>query len=369
MRTQALYIEDQRLWGDTGPIVDKINVGLPISAIDVIIHATNGATSNQGNPLHVDVDRVEIIDGTDRLFSLSLVQAIVQHAHERGKYPVHHLDENAGSWQEEGFRINFGRWLGDPEYWLDPAMFSNLQYRMVGDLTISATVGFATGTRTITLIAHCLTDRPPVHAGYFVTKEIFQFTTVAAGEQRITLPDDQAIRALGFRARENAIAFNTDITQLKMTQSKDSFITFDLRALSMRNLMEEQYGQHEITQRVFRTDADTFDSYMAFPRTFQANALLDLDLASIDAIASNQLTLQLLSLTAVPTIAKSAADTDVWVTTRGVLPHFGLVYRFGDWDDPAQWIKGEEVAAQELVLTQGGAGAAASAWLQQVRAA
>jgi len=369
MRTQQLYIEDRRPWGDTGPLSDLIKIGLPISAIDVLIRATHGATMNQGNPLNVDVDNVEIIDGTDRIFSLSLAQGIGNHCYQRGKYPHAVLNEGAAAVQEEGFRINFGRYLGDPEYWLDPGSFSNLMYRMAGDLTISATAGCATGTRQISLIAHVFTDRPPSHDGYFVTKEIKQWTTVATGEERTTIPDDKTIRALGIRQYENAIAWDTNVSQWKLTQSKDSFIHFDLRAVDLRDILEDKYGHFEISQRIFRTDADAFSAYMQLPQTFVVNSLLDLDLGSIDAQAANQLTLQELSLTAVPAIAKSATDTDVWVVSRGLLPHASIVYPMGEWDNPDEWLKGDAVKNLELVATQGGAGGAASVWLQQVRAA
>jgi len=367
MRTQALYIEDRKLWEDVGPVVAKINVNLPISAIDVVIQATNGATMNQGNPLRTDVDRVELMNGSDRLHSLSLVQGIIQHAHEKGRYPAHMLNEGAAAVQQEGYRISFGRYLGDPEYWLDPTAFSNLQYRLTGDLTISATAGFATGTRYLTLIAHVMTDSPLAHSGFFMTKEMNQWTTVASGDRRTDLPDDFPWRMLGFRAAETGTPFDTDITNLKLTQGKDSFVTFDLRAVSLRDIMEEIHGETEITQTVFRTDADTPSCGLAYPRTFSVDALNDLDIASVDARTVDQLTIQLLSLTAVPAIAKSGTDQNIVMNARGVMPYFGLVWPFGDKDDADQWLRGDAIRSQELVATQGGAGAAASTWLQQVR--
>lgn len=368
MKTQAILIEDRRAWGDTGPLADRINVSSPISAIDVIMRATNGATSNLGNPLHVDVDRVEIINGTDRLHSLSLVQGIAQHYYEYGTYPVHILTEGAAGVQQEGYRISFGRYLGDPEYWLDPTVFGNLQYRFTGDLTISATVGFATGTRDVTLIAHTMPDRPAGRAGFFMTKEMKQFTSLASGEDRTILPDDFPYRMLGLRAFETGIGFDVDLTNIKLTQSKDSFVHFDVRAAHFMDLMEQWRGQTELRISLFRNDADTPQLYVARNRGVTYSALNADDMvASHQAETIDQVTLVLLEFSTPATATVETVSTDIVANVRGTLPHFAGVWAFGDPNDPTQWLTGEEIQNLELVLTQGGAGAAVSVWLQQVR--
>ena len=367
MRTQQIFIEDQAVWGDAGLLQDRINVNAPISAIDVIIEATNGGTSNQGQELHDDVDRIEILDGSDRVFSLSMLQGLSQHAYEIGRYPNHVLSEAASAVQQQGFRIMFGRWLGDPEYWLDPGQFSNLQYRLTGDLTISATVGFATATRRATLIAHILPDAPGGRAGMFSTKEIFQFTTGASGETRIDIPDDFPLRALGFRAEESGEFFHTDVDRMKLTQSKDRFVHFDMRGENFRDFLEQWRGQHEISTTLFRTDGDTPTLFIPYIRGLSIHSLLDLNVAAIDALNEDVPTLAVISLAATPTIGKEADDTSLLINVRGVMPHFGGVYPFGDQREPGEWLSMEDVKNLELVITNGGAGAAASAWVQQVR--
>lgn len=367
MRTQAILIEDGLTWGDTGPLVGKLNIADPISAIDVIIEANNGATSNQGQELHDDVDRVELIDGSDRLHSLSLVQGIIQHAFEHGQYPHHLLTEEEDASQQEGYRIYFGRHLGDEEYWLDPSQFRNLQYRLTGDLTISATAGFATGTRSVTLIAHILADRPAGRSGFFSAKEIKSWTTAASGEERSALPDDFPIRYLGFRAFETGIAFHTDVTRLKLTQGKDRFVHFDITAQQFRDILEAWRGQHEITTTLLRTDGDSPALFLPYIRGISTQVRNDLDIVGVDAITVDQATIQLLTLTATPTIAKSSTDQDIFVNVRGLLPHFGGLWPLGDPNDPRTWLMGDDLRNLELVATQGGAGGAASIWVQQVR--
>ena len=367
MRTRAAYIENRRNWPDNDVLVDNVKVRKPISAIDFIFRATNGATMNQGNPLHVDIDNVELIDGSRVIHNLSLRDAIIQHCYEQGKYPAHILHENAAAVQEEGFRLSFGRYLGDPEYWLDPVAFDNLQFRLTGPLSISATVGFATGTRDFTMIAHVFDNRPVGHAGYFTTRQLKTFTTAASGTEDTDLPDDFPWRSLGVRARESGIALDTDITQWKLRQGADEHVSFDLRTVEIRDILQQMYGEFEMTWRLFRTDADTPSVEMAYIRSAAIQAILDLDVASFDAITVDQLTVQLISLTNAPAIAKSAVDTDLLVNVRGSAPHFGMVLPFGELQEPDSWLRGDAIKGQELQLTQGGAGAACAIWMQQVR--
>ena len=368
MRTQAIYIEDQRTWGDTGPLTDKLNISEPISAIDVLIRATNGSTTNLANPLNVDVDRVEIIDGTDRLHSLSLVQGIAQNFYEYGRYPNHILTEGNDEVQQEGYRISFGRYLGDPDYWLDPSMFSNLMYRFTGDLTISATVGFATGTRDVTLIAHTMPDHSGSRAGFFMSKEMKQFTSAVSGEDRTVLPDDFPFRMLGVRAFETAIGFDVDITNLKLSQGKDAFVHFDISATHFMDLMEQWRGVAELRINLLRANAATPQLYVARNRGVTYNALNADDMvAGHQTETVDQVTLVLLEFSTPATATVEATATDIVAHVRGGMPHFAGMWAFGDLNDPTQWLSGDALKNLELVLTQGGVGAAVSIWAQQVR--
>ncbi len=337
-----------------------------ISAIDVIMRATNGATSNQGVPINVDVDTIEVVNGSQVLHSLSGIQERVLNTFELGDYPAVTLDEQAAAVQEEVFRINFGRFVGDEQYWLRPADFGNPTLRVTVSLTISATAGFATGTGRITVIVWTWDDVPSTRRGMLLTKEYKSFTSAASGDDRADLPRDFPYRLLVFRAFETAVEYHTDITQLKLTLDQDRMIPLDMRAEQLRTMNAEWFGQFNVPQIVFRTDADTPDSWLAYPREYNANALLDLDVASIDARGVNQLTLQLLSVTVAPAIAKSTTDTAINIITRGFGPHHALAFPFGSMRDPESWFDPTGFGKFEAVLTQGGAGAAVSIFGQQV---
>lgn len=337
-----------------------------ISAIDLIFRVTNGATSNQGVPISSDVDTIEVVNGSQVIHSLSGVQERVLNSYEYSGYPSITLDEGAAAIQEEVFRISFGRFLGDEQYWMRPSDFANPVLRETHSFTISATAGFATGTGRLTVIVWTWDDVPVTRRGMFLTKEYKSFTSAISGDDRTLLPRDFPWRLLCIRAFETAIEYHTDITQIKLTLDNDRLVPLDVRAEQLRTLNAEWFGLFTIPQIVFRTNNDAPDSFLAYPREFQASALITDNLAAIDGRSVNELTLLLLNFTTPGTGALATADGNINMVAKGYGPHHALAYPFGTLQDPDSWLDVSGFNQFEAVLTQGGAGAAVSLFGQQV---
>lgn len=366
-RIRQTHLRDAETLLDAQTKIIDLNVEDPITAIDIIYQANNGATSNQGVPLHKDVDKIEIVDGADSLWALSMVQAQALNFYEEGHLPHMLLNEGAAATQVEVARINFGRWLGDTELYLDPRRFRNPQLKATHSLTISATAGFATGTGRLSVIAYLLEDRPPVAKGFLSAKEHYSWTTVASGEQRITLPRDYPYRFFLLRGYESGTAWDTDITKVKLLADSDKYVPWLVSAADLRRINETIWGKCSVANALLRTDGDTPEVFMAFPDEFTVQAINDLDIASIDAVTADTVTLQLLSLAVTPTIAKSTTDTEIRLGVRGTGPHHVLALPFGDRWDVGSWFRPMDFGVVEAIITQGGAGAAASVVLQQLR--
>jgi len=367
MKMRQVYLARDETIQDSQTKIININLTEPISAIHIIYEATDGATSNQGNPLHKDVDAIELVDGSDVLESLSGPQWAALDFYALGHYPPHEIIESGGSVQKEHFIIPFGRFIGDPLLYLDPTRFSNPQLKLTHSLTISATAGFATGTGKITVIADVFAEKPPASAGFLMAKDIYDWTTAASGDETIDLPVDYPYRLLLIRAYESGVSISSSITKVKMSVDEDRFIPFDLYTDDLIYLNEQLFGWATIKQTLFRTDADTPETFIAVPREFIVNCRQDLDLASIDAITADQVTLQVLEFTTTPTIAKSTTDVVIDLITRGVGPHNVLAYAFGDLNDKESWFPAQLYKSIKLKVTQGNAGATASVILQQLR--
>lgn len=367
MRMRKVYLaRDETILDSQTKNID-INIRDPISAIDIIYQADNGSTSNQGHPIHKDVSKIELVDGSEVLESVSMPQLEAINFFETGKYPPHTIDEQGGNTQKEQATLHFGRWIGDPLLWFDPTKFSNPQLKLTHSLTISSTAGFATGTGKLTVIAHVFEDRPPAGKGFLMNKEIYAWTTAASGDETIDLPVDYPYRMLFVRGYESGVSWDTDITKVKMSCDQDKFIPFDLYADDLIYLNEQLFGWATVKQLLFRADGDSPETFIAVIKEAFANARQDLDLASLDAISADTVTLQLLALTTSPSIAKDTTDRAVDLLVRGIGPHNVLAYPFGRLDVVEDWFPATSYKSIQLKVTQGGAGAAASVVLQQLR--
>jgi hypothetical protein len=129
----------------------------------------------------------------------------------------------------------------------------------------------------------------------------------------------------------------------------------------------ERFGKFVLDYDLLRTDGDTINVLLHDLRDYHINAVNDLDVAGIDAQTVNTLTIQLISLTTTPTVAKSTADTKLRLGVSGYAPFGAVVVPLGDPADSDTWFDASSFDKVRLELTQGGAGATCQTILQQVR--
>jgi len=365
IRSEVLF--DQARYPDTGGWVESIEVGYPVSAIDVILEATNGATSNKEHPLHKDITKVEVVDGSEVFHSLSLLQGEALSFYENRTLPRLVLKEAGGDVQQEGYRIMFGRYIGDPEYYLDVPRMRNPQIKVTGDLTISATAGFVSGSGKITVIAHIIEEGALPQRGYLRASQIYSWTTAAAGDEIINLPTDSVHRLVMVRAFDSGVAIETNLDKIQVNCDFGKYVPYNHRTESLIDMNAERFGEVEVTQEVFATDANTRETYLNKLNGIAVNALNDFDLASVDAEAAGKVTIQLLSLTATPTIAKSTTDQRIKAVAKGFCFHNTITLPYGDLAAPESWFDATRFTSVRLIATQAAAGAAASVVLQEVK--
>ena len=367
MRIRNEYLEKARGVADSETVTVNIDVLNPISALVIVYQATNGATSNQGVAIHDDIDSIDLVDGSEEVFSLSGIEALILNAFEMKRMPYMDLTEAAGGVQKEAFIINFGRYIGDPDYWLDPTEFRNLQLRLAHSLTISATAGFATGSGVIDVIAKVFEEKPSGRNGYMIAKEQYSFTSGASGIETAMLPTDYTWRMLIQRAYESATDLITDVTNIKVNFDGGAYVPVDMGMLDILQDNANKLGTFEYAQQLLRTDGDAAATYLQQLQNANANNLTDLSIASVDDITANQVTLQVLDLTVSPTIAKATADESILLQCVGYAPFGSILVPLCDPYNDGNWLQVGRYSKAKLELTQGGAGAACQTILQQVR--
>jgi len=366
LHPRPVVLKDREVFTDTATIRQALAGLGAVSAIDIKLRATTGATSKQGVYIHDDVDTIDVKDGSDILYSLNGIESQALTCYHNHKMPAAIFREGAAVVEEETFTVHFGRFLGDERYWLDTDQYRNPLLELALTLAISATAGFATGTGRVSIVAWIWDEKPAVREGVLISKEYKEFTSLASGDDLTELPIDLPHRLLLVRAYEANVLYETDITQILLRANRGGKILLNMEPEMVRDIARQRYGSFSYGVELFRTDADTVDTFLHLIDSVALQALQDLDIATIDARLANRLTLQLLTLAVTPTIAKSTTDRAIDAVVHGFIPFGTLPLLIADPDDPDDWLDPGQYNNMQLVLTQGGAAATVQVFGQQV---
>lgn len=368
MRWRDVVLREDHTLADSGTTIIPINITDQITAIFIKAQATNGATSCQNVRVHEDIDKIELVDGSEVLFSCSMLQAMALNFYETGRLPYFKWDEGAAAAQYDTCMILFGRYVGDKGLMLDPRKFKNLQLKITHSLTISGTAGFATTTGRLTVIAKALAMPTPLEpGGCKVSKEIYSWSTAGAGDERVEFPVDRDHIGFMLRVFATTVGMHEHISRVKVTIDEDKYIPLDMRMLELIAHNHDHFGEAIIQQKLLQTDADTFESRIGYLQSYLANACADLDYASIDAEDDGNLTLQLLTFAVTPTIAKATADHAVLVRAQGLCPFNTVYWRWDLPDRPNHTLRVDPLKSIIGKFTQATAAGAASIVCQQIR--
>ena len=348
MKTRDIYLARDETLPDSGLKYIKLDVSHPISQLVIEIEATTGATSCTDHELHDDISSIEVIDGSDVLFSLNGKQALGIAALTHGKLPPQVLTEVGGATQKETFLIDFGRFLFDPEFALDPKKFTNPQLAINYALTISATAGFATGSGKLTVVARCMEEGYGPLRGFLMTKAHYPFTAVANQEYSIDLPRDYPYRLLAVQALLDDNGISDCLDRLELSINNDAWIPYKLYADELKYFQREWFGIVRQQKTVKRADDSAFHTDIFEPEEVTLRTTADFHVVSVEGVDANKVTPQLLVLDATPSIAKESTAQTCVCNTEGFMVSGLVGLPFGDLNNPEDWLPAQKQDAIKL---------------------
>lgn len=362
------YIEDELVLANSGSKTIDIPFKDVVTQLYFLMQATNGATENRGNPPIKNLSKVELVDGSDVLFSLSGPQAQALNYINHGKVPHRYITETGDDYQRDVFMLDFGRYPGDPLWAFDPKKFVNPQIKLTWDLATKTAVGdtgFATGTGRMTILAKLL-DEPVTPEGFFMSKEHYEFTSAATGIESIDLPRDHIYRTLFVRNYLLGKSPSSIITKYKLTEENDKRIPFELYEKELRSMMCEQ---DRPAKYVIEYQAKTLDVLYHDVHDWFAVRMV----ASVGA-GKYRFVNQGLGMGG-DTDFHCGLGTQEDIGTRerwmaevvGRYFHACGYYRFGDPQNPKDWYDPTALGDLKLKLTQGRADATVEVCIQQAR--
>lgn len=241
MQTREVYIETNKSLSDIGTAKIDINTAKPISFFELKFGATKGSDENASDKIQDYISKIELIDGADVLWSLSMVEAVALNCFETRARPACDLDLGASGTPEETCFIHFGFFKNDPTHYLPVDQFANLQLKITTNCT-AANATYVTNTFTVSVIAHVLEVGFGGYDGFLTSKEHYSWLSTLGGITTVDLPRDYPYRFLMVKALETLLAPEADISNLRLSCDADSYIVFDRPCDDLRDRNLSDFG-------------------------------------------------------------------------------------------------------------------------------
>ena len=220
----ATILARQAISSDQTKVID-LNLADPVSQIHIVYESTGVAAGQADGHAAKCVTKIELIDGSDVLFSLSGQEAQAVDFYHRKIEPPNICEYLDGQNAEMIFNINFGRYLYDPLFAFDPKKFTNPQLKITIDLNaggVSSVAGF------LTVLAHIFDSRTISPQGMFMHKEIKDFGLGSASHEYTDLPVDFPYRKLFIAAQTYGTGPEYLINTIKLSEDNDRKIPINL---------------------------------------------------------------------------------------------------------------------------------------------
>lgn len=217
-----------------------IDIGIRdiLSRITIIFRATNVSEVMGAHPA-ANISKIELVDGSDVLFSLSGHQAQAVNFYQRVMKPYSYIDTIAAHMNTVVFGIDFGRFLYDPNIAFDPTKFTNPQLKITWDedaCEVDCTVS------TCEVRAHIFDEFVPTPTGFLMTKEVYSYLVQTTGYEYIDLPTDFITEQIYIKCLLAEYTFASLIDEIKLSEDNDRRVPLDLTFHEILRDVLEQWG-------------------------------------------------------------------------------------------------------------------------------
>jgi len=199
-----------------------------ISRFLIIAKCTKSKNAMDDHPA-ADLTKIELVDGSDVLFSMSGKECQGLNTYEMGKAPGNELSCYGGVDTHAQFFINFGRYLYDPQLAFDPTKFKNPQLKLSHNYRVSD-IG-ATALK-LSVYADVFDELKPVPSGFLMSKTYYSYVCgVENSYEYIDMPTDFPLRKLILRPYRYYYEPWLQIKEIRLDEDNLKRIPYDITDL------------------------------------------------------------------------------------------------------------------------------------------
>lgn len=348
--------------GASGTKIIDVALDDIVSSFLLIWKTTIATASIMLAPLTSCISKIEIIDGSDVLFSLSGAEAQALAYYNTGASPFNNISLTATDETICLIPILFGRFIGDDQLAFKPSNFRNPQLRITWDEDASNT---SVVVNELSVRAMVFDQKAVSPVGFLMSKEIKSFVPAANSNEYTDLPTDYPYRLMMLQSNSTTLDPFTPIGSIKLSEEHDKKIPFDMTGMELFQRFVAPFG--------FFSERVTLDAAVSAKTLYSCASYLQNGSISYDGTAF--VTAQ--SHFAVQTITNQkialSASVDIKALTMSLLgttPNSCIGIPFGNLADIGDVY--EVGAISSLQLTTKGASAVGSSptmniCLQQIR--
>lgn len=342
------YLQKDLALDNSGEKTVDIKIQDPITQMFLEMRCNNGASGNHANPMHLNIDAVELIDGATVLWSLDGAEMLGMVCGQLGHMPYQRVCEISSDPQTLSLPLLFGNFIGDTVRSFDPRRFTNPQFRVKWNLANVNTVGadgFADAGLTMTLIAEVMEDAPAPRS-MLSAKEVYTYTA-AAGTEYVPMRRDHPYKAMLIRAVATTSHWWEVISNLKLDLEGGRKVPFDIAAEDLQYLLFQKQPRLEYRHLFHVTSGDTL-----YPILKELENVMAINEESYDATHS-YINYEYGRQTIYQYNAGSAtvSDFNMGAMVTGYFPFHCVYIPFGDPLKPEEWFNAPAWKSIELELT------------------
>jgi len=306
-----------------------------ISRIHIQVKATNNGNVPTAHPAAI-ISKIEIVDGSDVIYSLSGAQAQALEFYDTKRTPFCVNNYLNTVMNITNYQLRFGRHLWDPILALDPTKFRNPQLKITHNY---AAGGCTPNAATLEVALDLFDEKEVKPIGFLMNKELISYTLSGGANYPVDLPTDYKLRKLLVFSLYTAKQPWEQYNELKLSEDNDKRVPFNDKTSDLVKYFGDNYpdldeyivGEALTSTRPFFT-MSTYEVIAAAMAADFTGAYITSDLSyggTIDIRASG--------------------TTNFMAKIRGQMPHGALCIPFGLQDDLDDWY--DVTALGSLILT------------------
>lgn len=350
---------------DVGTKIIDLHPASPISAMRLTFLGTNGSSYCKDNRINDVITKIEIVDGSDQLLSLSLKEAQALEFRRTGKMPFMRPGEKASGGQEEAVMLLFGRHLYDKALYLDLTKFKNPQLKIttnIAAVAAASATAFLAASLKVTIDMYLMEEGAEAAAGFMMAKSVYGFTSAASGDYYIDLPTDYPYVNLMMRSYLAGNDVDENISDLLIDCDSGKYKPLDKKVKDIYKREEQDLGPCLLKYWLNRKNGETVSHDLNHDPVISLCPTLTNRIASCGYSWSSRFSLFLTDSAG----AAIATEEEVILHVHGSCPHATINVPFGLREDPTTYFNAPEYGDIDLVLTQAAA-SVVSIVLEQLR--